>query len=154
MLKALLDVGSDEKPRKKKPSKALAGKWVITAPLEEVEMDLQSMIDAVPKKGGKLFISGGVYNLTEPLRLPDDPDTKVIITGCTFNGDAKEAGTVIPGRVSIEGMGAKVYWGGGKWKASIDDATPFDTKEAADKAAFEVVTRNPKLTGSVETVKV
>ncbi len=152
MLKALFEFDMSKKPEKKKPKQILFGKWVIAALAELADMDLQAMLDAMPSKGGKIFIANGVYELSEPLRLPDNTDGKITITGCTFIGKDKPR-TVVPGTVMIEGVTKNVFWGGSGWKASVEDAARFETKEQAEDAAFELVSKQPKYIACVEIVR-
>lgn len=137
----------------------MIGKWVISADMEDVTigdggLDLQTMIDAIPAEGGEIFIANGVYELSEPLNIPDTVGGKITITGCTFKG-ADKPRTVHPGTVHIKGkLDKKFYWSGSVWKATVEDALSFETKEAAEDVAFEFISKNPRFLALLEIVQV
>lgn len=163
MLKALFEVQTQgskgkKKVRVKRIPKAMLGKWIIAADLEDVTLgdgvDLQTMINALPEKGGKLLVSGGVYELSEPLQIPDSKNSNISIIGCTFMG-ADKPRTIHPGTVHIEGkMDQTLYWNGKIWKAEVEDALGFDSKEAAEDEGFALITRTPKLLAQLDIVQV
>lgn len=121
-------------------------KWVVKANLKDVELGLQEMLDALPATGGKVVISEGVYEISEPIRFSGEKN--VTITGCTIS-DGKKSKTVKSGKITFEGESPDVYWSGTAWKKSRVEATWFDSKEEAERVAFGIVSKTPALVGSV-----
>lgn len=125
-------------------------KWVVSAKLTDIELGLQEMLDALPDGGGTVHISEGIYEISEPLRMPTNIKGNVNIRGCSFIGDKKEPRTLKPGKITFEGASPIVYWGkGNTWKRSRTEAVWFGTKAEAEHAAFEIVRKRPVLIGSV-----
>ena len=159
MLNAFGNIGLSVKETTQKDRDAVknapssnAGKWVIAAYMSDVQMTLQEMIDAVPADGGTVFISEGVYEISEPLQIPGDGG-HITIQGCHFKG-ADKYKEIVPAKVRYGGdQNVLVYWNE-KWKSSVSDAKGFPTKEAADEEAFMLVAKLPKYIGSIHTVKV
>ena len=124
-------------------------KWVVSAKLKDVELGLQEMLDALPDDGGTVHISEGVYEISEPLRMPNIKGN-VNISGCSFIGDKKKPRTVSPGKITFEGGSPTVYWGkSATWKRSRAEALWFDSKQEAERIAFGIVSKRPVLVGSI-----
>jgi hypothetical protein len=127
-------------------------KWVVSAKLKDVELGLQEMLDALPDDGGTVHISEGVYEISEPLRMPTKGN--VNISGCHFIGDKKKPKTVTPGKVTFEGTSPTVYWGkGDMWMRSRTKAIWYRSKDEAERATFGIVSKKPTLVGSITVEK-
>lgn len=123
--------------------------WTISVKLSDAEMGIQDTVNALPKEGGTVNISEGVYIINGPLEFPSNPKSHVKIVGCSFEG-GKKAKTVKPGKVEFVGNPTTtVYWNGSTWKAFPKDAKKFKTQDEAENYALYLVMKKPHLIGLV-----